>query len=149
DGAPHLLDFGIAKLLEDTGEHTVTATGIRLLSPAYAAPEQILGEPVGTATDVYALGVVAFELITGQLPHRRQSRDPALLAGDLQQPLERASTVLGRLDPQVLASLYGGDIDRRRLGRRVAGDLDVILGKALQREPGRRYATAAAFADDL
>ena len=57
--------------------------------------------------------------------------------------------MLGRLDPQALASLYGDDVERRRLGRRDAGDLDVILGKALQREPGRRYATAAAFADDL
>ncbi|MFB9069303.1 serine/threonine-protein kinase [Pseudofulvimonas gallinarii] len=149
EGAPHLLDFGIAKLLEDTGDHTVTATGVRVLSPAYAAPEQILGEPVGTATDVYALGVLAYELFTGRLPHRRQSRDPALLAGDLDQPLERASTVVGRLAPAEIAALYGEGHDRRRLGRSLSGDLDVIVAKALQRVPERRYATAAAFADDL
>lgn len=149
DGATHLLDFGIAKLLEDTGDFTVTATAMRLLSPAYAAPEQILGEPVGTATDVYALGVVAFQLLTGQLPHRRQSRDPALLAHTLAQPPERASSVLARAGAGQARVLYGESADAQRLSRRIAGDLDVVLAKALQREPERRYATVSSFADDL
>ncbi len=149
EGAPHLLDFGIAKLLEDTGDFTVTATGMRLLSPAYAAPEQILGEPVGTATDVYALGVVAFQLLTGQLPHRRQSRDPALLANALEQPPERASSVLARATAEQARALYGEEVDAQRQSRGIAGDLDVILAKALQREPERRYATVSSLADDL
>jgi serine/threonine-protein kinase len=150
EGVPHLLDFGIAKLLEETGDDLATGTGVRLLSPAYAAPEQILGQPVGTATDVYALGVVAFELLTGELPHRRGSRDPGQLGIELERHVgERASAVLARRDAAALAALYGPGADRGRLVRQLAGDLDVILAKALQQDPARRYATAAAFADDL
>jgi tetratricopeptide (TPR) repeat protein/tRNA A-37 threonylcarbamoyl transferase component Bud32 len=146
DGAPHLLDFGIAKLLEDSGEQTMTGTGMRVMSPAYAAPEQILGEAVGTATDVYALGAILFELLTGELPHRRTSRDPSVLAVDLTTDSERPSCALARSSGAV--PTYG-DIDRKRVRRQVAGDLDLIVDKALRRDPLRRYPTMAAFADDL
>jgi serine/threonine-protein kinase len=149
-GEPRVLDFGIAKIIEESGEETCTGTGMRVMSPAYAAPEQILGEPVGTATDVYALGLMLCELLVGELPARRaaglapaQRQDAAL------EPMDRASSVAARLPAERIAALYGRTVDRRALGREIAGDLDVIIATALQREPARRYATAAAFADDL
>jgi eukaryotic-like serine/threonine-protein kinase len=141
EGEAKLLDFGIAKLLsggEDEGEETahLTQLGARVLTPAYAAPEQILGEPVTTATDVYALGVLLFELITGALPHAREQRSLSSLASGVErETAERPSGVLRRADT--------------RLARRVAGDLDLIVLTAMHRDPARRYASAAALADDL
>ncbi len=151
EGQPHLLDFGIAKLLEETGDPTLTGTGMRILSPAYAAPEQILGQPVTTATDVYALGVVLYQMLTGHLPHQRSSRDPARLAGELgrQTAVTRASQAIGRADAGDLRILYGSGGDRRRLARQLDGDLDLILAVALKPEPERRYRTMSAFAADL
>lgn len=146
-GVPHLLDFGIAKLLEDTGEATLTGTQMRVMSPAYAAPEQILGQPVGTATDVYSLGIVLFELLTGRLPHRRTSRDPAAMAAELGAETERASQMLAKSSTPG-QGIYG-DADGRRLARLVSGDLDLIVARATHRDPARRYPTMAAFADDL
>jgi len=150
-GQPHLLDFGIAKVLEDTGDGTVTGSQVRVLSPAYAAPEQILGQPVGTATDVYALGVIAHELLTGVLPHRRSSRDPGVLVGELAQTtaVGRASQAIGQGEARALERVWGAGVDGRRLARQVAGDLDLVLATALRPEPERRYAGAAAFAADL
>lgn len=150
-GQPHLLDFGIAKLLEDTDKGIATGTGVRVLSPAYAAPEQILGQPVGTATDVYALGLVTYQLLTGRLPHHRHSRDPAVLAASVTQESggERASHAITRGDEAALSETWGRVVERRRLARQVAGDLDLILATALRVEPERRYASADAFAADL
>jgi eukaryotic-like serine/threonine-protein kinase len=140
DGGVKLLDFGIAKLLAGGEEEEETAhltqLGARVLTPAYAAPEQILGEPVTTATDVYALGVLLFELITGALPHAREQRSLSSLASGVErETAERPSGVLRRADT--------------RLARRVSGDLDLIVLTAMHREPARRYASAAALADDL
>ena len=140
EGEAKLLDFGIAKLLsggEDEEETAhLTQLGARVLTPAYAAPEQILGEPVTTATDVYALGVLLFELITGALPHAREQRSLSSLASGVErETAERPSGVLRRADT--------------RLARRVAGDLDLIVLTAMHRDPARRYASAAALADDL
>ena len=141
DGTVKLLDFGIAKLLDaDVGDEALTSTGMRVLSPAYAAPEQFLGEPIGTATDVYALGVLLFELLTGELPHQRHSRSFDVLARDVtQEKVEKPSTVLRRQSHTELA----------RRARRLEGDLDTIVLTALKREPERRYASAAALAQDL
>lgn len=146
DGAPRVLDFGIAKLIEQSSEQT--ATGLRMLSPAYAAPEQILGEPIGTPTDVYVLGLLLCELMTGELPHRRTGH-PAWLAQDALAEATRASTLAARLSTERVHELYGNEVSRERLSRSLAGDVDVIIETALQRDPARRYVTAAAFARDV
>jgi serine/threonine-protein kinase len=147
-GAPHVLDFGIAKLLEESGEQTQTGAGLRVLSPAYAAPEQILGEPIGTPTDVYALGLLLCEMLVGALPHQRTTH-PARLALDAETEAARASTLAGHLPAGRVHELYGESLDPARLSRRLRGDLDLIIATALRRDPVRRYATAAAFARDL
>ncbi|MBX3725347.1 MAG: protein kinase [Xanthomonadales bacterium] len=139
-GKPRLLDFGIAKLLEDTSDSTRTGTGVRVLSPAYAAPEQRRGEPVGTATDVHGLGMVAFELLAGALP--------PLSGGDDGMPM-RASQQVAQAAPATLAAHYGRPVEPRVLARTLAGDLDQILAMALRPEPSRRYASVDAFAGDL
>jgi serine/threonine-protein kinase len=149
-GEPRVLDFGIAKLIEESGEQTMTGTGARVLSPAYAAPEQILGEPVGTPTDVYALGLMLCELLTGRLPRPRRSGSAAQFAQDAtRETIERPSVIAARASTQEIETLYGPGTTPAALARRLGGDADVIIAKALQREPARRYATAGAFADDL
>jgi serine/threonine-protein kinase len=148
--APHVLDFGIAKLLEESGEAALTSTGMRVLSPAYAAPEQVLGEPIGTATDVYALGLMLCELLVGQLPHRRRGATPQQLAQEVvYETAERASTLAAQLSGGRAAELYGEGANPIALSREFAGDLDLVISTALRREPERRYPTASAFADDL
>lgn len=135
-GAVKLLDFGIAKLLEEgEGVGALSQTRWAALTPLYAAPEQILAQPITTATDVYSLGLVLFRLLTGKhavVPedHTGGQALHAILIGNPQ----RASAV---------ASVAG--IPARAL----AGDIDNILGKALKKEPAERYSTAQAFADDL
>ncbi|HKE49264.1 MAG TPA: serine/threonine-protein kinase, partial [Rhodanobacteraceae bacterium] len=147
---PHVLDFGIAKLLEESGDAALTSTGMRVLSPAYAAPEQVLGEPVGTATDVYALGLMLCELLVGQLPRRRRGTSPQQLAQEVvYETAERVSTLASQLPPARAAELYGAEQTPATLARTFTGDLDLVIATALRREPSRRYATAAAFADDL
>ena len=148
-GTPHVLDFGIAKLLEESGEQTRTGTGLRVLSPAYAAPEQILGEAIGTATDVYALGLMLCELLVGRLPRQRSSVPAQLAQEATHETSERASALAARLAAADVDALYGSGIDAKRLAQALAGDLDIIVATALQRDPARRYPTAAAFADDL
>lgn len=151
DGRPKLLDFGIAKMLEATAGETLTGTATRVLSPAYAAPEQILGEPVGTATDVYALAVMLYELLTGTLPHDRRSLDLRDLAGRAREDggETRASQLIRRLSAAELASLYGRPTEPGRVLREVAGDLDLVMAVALRADPSRRHQSVAAFAADL
>jgi eukaryotic-like serine/threonine-protein kinase len=144
-GQPRILDFGIAKLLgERAPDDDLTHTGLRALSPAYAAPEQVLGEAISTATDVYSLGVILFELLTGSLPHTRQSHSlEALVLQVNSEQTPAPSHVIGRTEATTNSS------HNARMLREVAGDLDTIVLTALKREPARRYASAAALADDL
>jgi tetratricopeptide (TPR) repeat protein/tRNA A-37 threonylcarbamoyl transferase component Bud32 len=136
-GSVRLLDFGIAKLLEtDSIEHEtrLTQLGTRAHTPEYASPEQVAGQTIGTATDVYSLGVVTYELLTGKKPYRLKRRT----AAELEEAITSA-------DPMP-ASEATDDPAHNRLLR---GDLDAILNKALKKNPADRYATLDAFAQDL
>jgi tetratricopeptide (TPR) repeat protein len=132
DGRAHLLDFGIAKLLhQDPSDPQMQGSGA--LTPDYASPEQIRGEAVGTASDLYSLGVVSYEILTGARPYRLQARGSAALVAEL---------AAVRLKPASAAAQVP-------LSHRLKGDLDSILGKVLQQDPTRRYASVDAFAADI
>jgi len=138
EGTVKLLDFGIAKLI-DTQHDTVTRS--LAMTPAYAAPEQLLGEAVSTGTDVYSLGLLLFELLTGELP-QRSWRDRLRDATNQDDTLERPSV-------EVLKKVNTDTRGQRRLAQSLRGDLDQIVMTALRRDPARRYPTAQALADDL
>ena len=135
EGAVKLLDFGIAKLLTQEGDTAVTQTSAHALTPQYAAPEQLLGRPVTTATDVYALGLVLYVLLTGAHPLGTGTRSTA----------ELISAVLNEETPRP-SMVATGTISTQRA---LEGDLDTILGKALKKDPAERYASVGAFAEDL
>ncbi len=146
DGTPKLLDFGIAKLLgEPDGEATLNGPGNTPVTPQYAAPEQILGQPVTTAADVYALGILLYQMLTGRLPRNHTSLIAAALALNRgHEPLARPSTAL--------RARAGRDADGAALrsrAREVEGDLDLIVLKCLNDDPERRYRSAAELGDDL
>lgn len=146
DGRPYLLDFGIARLFGDSEEETLTATGIRPLSPGYAAPEQLRGDDVGTSADIYALGVIGYELLCGSRPFDRQGGLEKILRDlgteRLRAPSAQVITTLG--DESLLPPMH-----RRKLARELQGDLDTIILRALAARPERRYPTAAEFANDV
>lgn len=139
DGEPKLLDFGIAKVV-GAGARAETRAATRLLTPDYASPEQLRGEGVTTASDVYALGIVLYELLSGKRPPSRGGKptDPAV---------PRPSTQVARALAAGSAHMHAGRA--KAWLRKLRGDLDTVVLKALAFEPERRYATAREFADDL
>jgi serine/threonine-protein kinase len=147
DGVVSLLDFGIAKLLDPDLEQDATVAGTRLLTPERAAPEQVRGEPATTATDVYGLGVLLFELLAGQRPFR--------LGRETRRALERR---ICEEDPPRLAAVAAGRLEElsalrrtptRGLRRELSGDLQSIVQMALRKEPERRYASAGQLGEDV
>jgi non-specific serine/threonine protein kinase/serine/threonine-protein kinase len=157
-GVPKLLDFGIAKIVDPAGDAETTVA--RPMTPEYASPEQIRGEAITTATDVYSLGVVLYQLLTGRSPYRISTKTPlglsrAITETDPQRPStivmspvradENASACAIRSEEMMSAR----EPTPARLRRRLAGDIDSILLMALRKEPERRYRSVEQFADDI
>jgi len=152
-GVPKLVDFGIAKLLNPelaADELAPTRFDTRIMTPEYASPEQIRGEPITTASDLYSLGVLLFELLTGHRPYPVAQRSLEEISRVItESDVPRPSTVLFREDPTGSRHDGRSSGDLQRLRRRLTGDLDNIVLMALRKEPQRRYASAQQFADDI
>jgi eukaryotic-like serine/threonine-protein kinase len=142
-GEVKLLDFGIAKLVQASGDNQpdVTLAGLRLLTPEYASPEQVKGEPVTTVSDVYSLGVLLYELLTGDRPYRLKRHTPDEITNAIcEQEPERPSTVAkgdGSSKSQIPSSKF------------LRGDLDNVVLMALRKEPARRYPSVDQFSEDI
>jgi serine/threonine-protein kinase len=148
-GQVKLLDFGIAKLLDAADGAGLTQAGVHVLTPEHASPEQLRGEPVTTATDVYQLGVLLFELLTGKRPAPGSGRSPAALRERMDQAdAPRPSVALSR-DPDVERIAQARATSAAHLRRALKGELDTIVEKTLQPEPARRYASAEQLAGDV
>jgi eukaryotic-like serine/threonine-protein kinase len=163
EGVPKLLDFGIAKILEaneaaDQPEQTISL--IRLLTPEYASPEQVKGEPITTASDIYSLGVVLYELLTGRTPYNVPTHTPHEISRAVceAEPEKPSSAVRRKQLPtgngkrkqtidSVLSKVREGPPEK--LSKRLIGDLDNIVLMALRKEPQRRYASVEQFAQDI
>ncbi len=137
DGTPKLLDFGIAKFLDDEGTEGLTRADARILTPEYASPEQLLGQPVTVATDVYGLGLMLYQLLSGELPFDVSTRTTPeireIICNTEPAPPSRLARERGHTD----------------IAPQLAGDLDTIVLMALRKEPERRYETVRALADDV
>jgi eukaryotic-like serine/threonine-protein kinase len=151
DGEVKLLDFGIAKLIEAENapeRQTVFTVAGTALTPEYAAPEQLKGEAITVSTDVYALGVLLYLLLTGQHPAGEGQSSPAeLMKAIVESEPMRPSDAVAVSDAAARTLLRSASVEKLR--RVLRGDLDTILAKALKKDPRERYASVGAFADDL
>jgi len=158
ESVPKLLDFGIAKILDPASGGATTIE--RPMTPEYASPEQIRGEPITTASDVYSLGVVLYQLLTGRSPYPGDTRSSHELARAvcetdpgrpsvvvLQPQPARAGEPVAPPTPEQVSNTREGS--PAKLHRRLAGDLDDVALMALRKEPGRRYASVEQFAEDV
>jgi serine/threonine protein kinase/TolB-like protein/Flp pilus assembly protein TadD len=163
DGVPKLLDFGIAKVLhpelpsQTTGS---TATALRPMTPEYASPEQVRGSAITPASDIYSLGVLLYELLTGHRPYRLHSLTPQEIEHVIcEEEPKKPSTVIGRVekapDGDRARTLTPASVSETREGppeklrRCLAGDLDNMVLMALRKEPERRYASVGQFSEDI
>jgi len=164
DGEPKLLDFGIAKLLSSEEEVLAqTMVGQKIMTPEYASPEQVNGERITTVSDVYSLGVLLYELLTGRTPYRLKTRTAEEISRAItEQEPERPSTIPAAPKPQVLSTTPLSPLrNRSRPGRRIhfrrgarhryelRGDIDNIVLMAMRKEPARRYASVGQFSEDI
>jgi serine/threonine protein kinase/tetratricopeptide (TPR) repeat protein len=162
EGVPKLLDFGIAKILESSelsNENEQTISLFRLLTPEYASPEQVKGEPITTASDVYSLGVVLYELLTGRTPYNVPTYTPleisrAVCETEPEKPSiaarrKQIAANDGELKPAGDGTLSEMREGSSKLSKRLSGDLDNIILMALRKEPQRRYASVEQFAQDI
>jgi serine/threonine-protein kinase len=156
EGHVRLLDFGIAKMVaEDEDVTQLTQAGHHVMTPAYASPEQVRGEPVGTATDIYSLGVILYELLAGVPPYDLASASLVEVARvvcgvDPERPSTRFARATGESSTTTAEAVgKARNLDVRRLRKRLAGDLDVICLKAIRKEPDERYGSVEALAEDI
>lgn len=160
-GEIKLLDFGIAKVISVDSESDsvpdLTRTGMRIMTPEYASPEQLLGDPATTASDVYSLGVILYQLLTGSSPHQGSGRhlvpvDRTLETSDPKRPSQSIasdSTITREQPDSSQSRAFKRSTDIRQLRRRLTGDLDNICLKALRQDPERRYHSAEHLHDDI
>jgi serine/threonine protein kinase len=161
-GAPKLLDFGIAKILSadgagDTTEQTASA--LRLMTPEYASPEQLRGLPITTSTDVYSLGIVLYELLSGHRPYRFPNRSPeeivrVVLTAEPTRPSDAVTNYEGRrvtdaTETNSTPTQQPVSPNVEKLRRRLLGDLDNIVLKALRKDRERRYPSVQDFSEDI
>ncbi|HLX82773.1 MAG TPA: serine/threonine-protein kinase [Terriglobales bacterium] len=141
EGVPKLLDFGIAKLLNpESGDLAKTLTSERMMTPEYASPEQVRGDQVTTSTDVYALGVLLYELLAGRRPFQLATTSPFEMA-----------RIICEQEPELpsVVSTANSELAPPDAARTLSGDLDNIVLMAMRKEPARRYVSVAALADDV
>ena len=164
EGVPRLLDFGIAKLLDPALFQTnlVTQANWRPMTPEYASPEQVRGQEVTKSSDIYSLGVMLYELLTDHRPYRATGQSRLEIERSVcEEEAEKPSTAIGRIEvrvvyetpdtteitPELVARNRG--LESGELRRRLQGDLDTILMKALRKKPEDRYASVQEFSDDI
>lgn len=145
DGVPKLLDFGIAKIIGETGSSE--ATLYRPMTPEFASPEQVRGEPITTASDVYSLGVVLYRLLTCRSPYRVKTTSAHELSRAITETDPDIPSLAAQGGPAESIVVPEGSL--ARLGKRLRGDLDAIILKALRKEPHRRYGSVEQFSEDI
>jgi eukaryotic-like serine/threonine-protein kinase len=157
EGVPKLVDFGIAKIL-DTGSapgRTETIGSMRMMTPEYASPEQVLGDSVTTSTDVYSLGVILYRLLTGRHPYSLDHRSPELMLKTIceTEPMKPSAAVRRPEGTAGKAAMAGvdavADEPADRLSKRLRGDLDNVVLMALRKDAHRRYSSTGQFAEDI